>query len=761
MELEEKETGQEDRPSRETSRPTFSLLKKVRQNLIFPLAWSPLLSFCLVGYFLGVKWGILAGWSAFLAFFLLLPGRTKLNVYTLFTLVFLVVAAASVPSLGNSLERRLPNLLAAAFASYLVMELFLLTEGGNFLSSIGKGLIPEERKDTPPVRRVLDALAWAWGGIFALGLAANLGALVLGPDLSSSFSAFSTAGLVIAGALLTPPSLKALVRRSERKTVERAPLWRESATPAKTSPAARPPSRDGYDVAVVGGGLGGLACALRLSQAGLKTVLLEKNKGVGGYCQTFQWEGYPLHAGPTFVGGSLLAWPGWEEWRKLLQGLQFRRLEWGLTDGRLALRLGGGIRRDYAKLSEKFPRDADRIKELLRDLLELREETRKGFPLEMIRPGDLASYRDGFRRFPKTSHLRHISFSSFLRGYGLRDELYGLLSGLAEVWGIPAERLPAIIGCFLLSDLFMDGIYVPSAGFSSLAREMAKMTHLAGGRVVVQAPVEQVKAKKGDGGAFTVRFRGGELESRAVVFGLDPRRIPGGLLPSSHFDEEYGEALASLKPSCTYFSLHLVYPEDLRLPDRVFLLPSRPKRIRLGEVRHDVRLVFIAKDPHPAGRGCSLLVRTPLPPSSFHLFQEDGELASELSSLLKEELFSIHPAAKGFIREFKTTPVHLHRLTGAGQGACFGFEATVHRWPFYLPGPSLPVPGAFLAGAWCSFGGGMHGSLLGGMAAAQRVLAFLGQNGDGTRASEYLESEEPVTKSQPAMTNSPSLSVDV
>ncbi|MEJ5186172.1 MAG: FAD-dependent oxidoreductase, partial [Candidatus Geothermincolales bacterium] len=112
------------------------------------------------------------------------------------------------------------------------------------------------------------------------------------------------------------------------------------------------------------------------------------------------------------------------------------------------------------------------------------------------------------------------SFSSFLRGYGLRDELYGLLSGLAEVWGIPAERLPAIIGCFLLSDLFMDGIYVPTAGFSSLAREMAKMTHLAGGRVVVQAPVEQVKAKRGDGGPFTVRFRGGELESRAVVFGL-------------------------------------------------------------------------------------------------------------------------------------------------------------------------------------------------------------------------------------------------
>lgn len=712
---------------KEVSQAGPSLPNKIRESVLFPLAWMPVLSLCAVGYFLGVKWGILAGWSFLFLLLVLLPGKSRVNAFTLFTGVFLVVAAASLPSLGKSVEVKLPNLLAAAFASYLVMELFLLTEGGSFLLRLGSGWIPRERLETPPVRGALHFLAWAWGGVFALGLAANLGALALDPGMAATFSASASAGLLVVGAVLTPPALGALVRRQERRMVEGAPLWRERMGTRGGALARGQSSQEVYDAVVVGGGLGGLACALQLSKAGLRTVLLEKNRGVGGYCQTFQRDGFPLHAGPTFLGGSLLAWSGWQRWREVLGRLDFRRLEWGLTDGRMALRLGWGARRDYLKLAEKFPRSAEGLKGLFRDLLELREEVREGLSLEMLRPGELTSYREGFRRFPRASRLRHMSFHSFLEGYGLGEELAALLAVLAEGWGSPSDRLPALTGCILLSDLLINGIYAPTGGFSRLAAEMARLTEKSGGKVLVEAPVDQVKPGGEGKVPYRVRFRGGELETRTVIFDLDPRRIPGTLIPASLFEEGYREALASLKPSCTFFSLHLIYPEDLRLPDRVFLAPSRPKRIRLGDTGHEVRLVFMAKDPHPGGAGCSLLLRTPLPASSFHLFQEDRDLASELSALLKEELFSIHPSAKGYIREFTTTPVHYSSLSGASQGSCFGFEPTLGRWPFDLPGPSLPPPGTFLAGAWGACGGGVAGALLAGEAAARRVLSFLGR----------------------------------
>lgn len=705
--------------------------KKVRGLVLFPSAWLPLLSFCAVGYSAGVKWGILAGWVCLALFLLLLPRGSRLNAFTLFTSVYLIISAASIPSLGPSLEKRLPNLLAAAFSSYLVMELFLLTEGRNFLLPLGSAFIPEERKDTPPVRRALDFLAWSWGGVFALGLAINLGAISLGPGISTVFSASVSGGLVMMGVLLTPVALRFQVTRGERKMVERAPLWREGRREkdqkARGVSSERAGTRAECDVVVVGGGLGGLVCALALARRGLRTSLLEKNRGVGGFCQTFEWEGYPLHAGPTFLGGSLLSWPGLEGWRDLLNRTELRRLEWGLTDGRLALRLGAGARRDYAKLSDKFPRDAGALKELLRFLLEMRDEVREGLYFDSMRPGDLADYREGFRRFPRLSRLRHMPYRDFLEECGLGDDLRDLFLALVEGWSGNPGQIPALTGCLLLSDLLIDGIYAPARGFSVLTRELAAQIQENGGSVLLQALAEQVKVPEENADLFRVRIRGGmDLGSRAVVFDLDPRRIPGNLLPSTLFDDEYLKAIASKKPSSAFFSLHLTYPEPLRLPDRVFLIPARPPRIRLGDNAHTVRMIFIAREPQREDNGCSLLVRTPLPPSSFRFFQEDQDLISELSALLKEALFALLPSAKGYSREFTTTPIHYHRLSGAGQGACFGFEPVAGRWPFDLPGPSLPVPGTFLTGAWTASGGGMMGAILSGLASAERVLSFLG-----------------------------------
>jgi cation diffusion facilitator CzcD-associated flavoprotein CzcO len=45
---------------------------------------------------------------------------------------------------------------------------------------------------------------------------------------------------------------------------------------------------DCYDVIVIGAGLGGLTAAARLAQAGRKTLLVERNYGVGGAASTYK-----------------------------------------------------------------------------------------------------------------------------------------------------------------------------------------------------------------------------------------------------------------------------------------------------------------------------------------------------------------------------------------------------------------------------------------------------------------------------------------
>ena len=45
---------------------------------------------------------------------------------------------------------------------------------------------------------------------------------------------------------------------------------------------------DCYDVIVIGAGLGGLTAAAKLAEAGRKTLLVERNYGIGGAASTYK-----------------------------------------------------------------------------------------------------------------------------------------------------------------------------------------------------------------------------------------------------------------------------------------------------------------------------------------------------------------------------------------------------------------------------------------------------------------------------------------
>jgi phytoene desaturase len=56
-----------------------------------------------------------------------------------------------------------------------------------------------------------------------------------------------------------------------------------------------------YDVIVIGGGIGGLTVGALTAKDGRKTLVLEQNERIGGFCSTFEHQGYHFDVGTSLI----------------------------------------------------------------------------------------------------------------------------------------------------------------------------------------------------------------------------------------------------------------------------------------------------------------------------------------------------------------------------------------------------------------------------------------------------------------------------
>ena len=113
-----------------------------------------------------------------------------------------------------------------------------------------------------------------WGVLFladALVIALHAGAL-------------ATTGLFVFGAVASIFGPKIFVRAAVQHKIDTAERYR---WPAPRFAGAKGEGEGEVDVAVVGAGIGGLAAAALLADAGLKVAVFEAHVVPGGYCHTF------------------------------------------------------------------------------------------------------------------------------------------------------------------------------------------------------------------------------------------------------------------------------------------------------------------------------------------------------------------------------------------------------------------------------------------------------------------------------------------
>ncbi|WP_229073760.1 NAD(P)/FAD-dependent oxidoreductase [Actinoplanes sp. DH11] len=278
------------------------------------------------------------------------------------------------------------------------------------------------------------------------------------------------------------------------------------------------------DIVVIGAGVGGLAAAARLADAGHRVVVHERAATVGGKLAVHERDGYRFDTGP-----SLLTLPQvFDDLDLDLRPEPLDPVVRHVFPDRTVLdsssvhsvfleRIGAALGPDAAADWDRFWRRAARIWRASWDAVLRRPVTAASLARLSWRVGDLAAIAPG-------RSLRSLG-RTYLRDRRLRM----LLDRYATYTGTDPRRAPAALAAIPYAELTHGGWYLPG-GLGTLAGALHARCTDAGVRVELRSGVAAIEADRAVRG---VRLESGEfVPADVVVSNVDAGVLYRDLLPS-------------------------------------------------------------------------------------------------------------------------------------------------------------------------------------------------------------------------------------
>lgn len=460
-------------------------------------------------------------------------------------------------------------------------------------------------------------------------------------------------------------------------------------------------------VVVIGGGVGGLAAAVRLAALGHDVTVHERAGTVGGKLATHERDGFVFDTGP-----SLLTLP--EVFADLGLALDPVPLEpvvrHVFADGtvldsssdpavfaeRIAAELGVGAAADWSR----FWRRAGRIWDASWGPILQREVTPASLARLSLRLGDLRAIAPG-------RSLRDLG-----RRY-LRDpRLRMLLERYATYTGADPRRAPAALAAVPYAELAFGGWYL-RGGLGTLATALRERCEALGVRINLNSSVVSVSTR--DGRADGVRLENGDFApADIVVSDVDAAVLYRDLLPSpQRLTRLTDRSLAGFvlllgvegdTPQLAHHTVFFPRHYDHEF-DAIFGDPGRGRRAR--PATHPAIFVTRATDPavRPDGaEGWFILVNAPRHGRDAGAVDWTrpglaGAYADHILAELASRGLDVRDRVR--FREVRT-PADLAAATSAPGGAIYGTAGSLLR-----PANRGPVDGLYLVGGSAHPGGGL------------------------------------------------------
>jgi phytoene desaturase len=492
---------------------------------------------------------------------------------------------------------------------------------------------------------------------------------------------------------------------------------------------------DAIRVAVVGSGFGGLAAAIRLQAAGVRTVLFEARDKPGGRAYVHEEQGYVFDAGPTVITAPHcfddlfeLAGRRREDYVELLPVQPFYRLHW--PDG-TELDYGGG-EAFVEQIGRLFPGDLagyERFVAYSRSVFE------QGY--EKLAHEPFLRFSDMLKVAPSLARLRadrsvYATVARFVRQEKLREALsfHSLLVG-----GNPFETSAIYTLIHYLERKW--GVFFPRGGTGALVQALVALYRELGGELRLSCPVESVTIERGARTLHRVSSRAAQHEPfDAVVSNSDLHHTYAKLYASEPRARATTRRLERARWSMSLFVLYFGTDRPYDLAHHTVLFGPRYRGL-LDEVFHGHRLpadfsLYLhapsVTDPSlaPAG-GASFYVLSPVP----HLGNAPLDwttLADTYAGQILEALEQVMPDLRRHIVVKRyLTPEGFQRDLFAYQGSAFSLAPELTQSAWFRPHNRDPeLPGLYLVGAGTHPGAGVPGVINSARASATLLLRDFG-----------------------------------
>lgn len=503
-----------------------------------------------------------------------------------------------------------------------------------------------------------------------------------------------------------------------------------------------------WDAIVIGSGMGGLSAASLLAQEGLRVLLLEQNRIVGGCTQSYERGGYRWNIGMHYIGEVQSERTATHQ---LFDAVTGGAIDWNPLPAiynRMVIadrhyEIPAGEKEYAAALKGYFPAEADAID---RYVALIRQAPRTAGPYfaQKALPETAAQpvYDELCAPFHAYSDRLTIDVLSELTS---DPELIAVWCANWGDYSLPPSQSSFAMHC-MLNKHYLNGASYPSGGGLAFARAVEPIISSSGGAIVHSAEVERILVR--DGRAVGVRLASGEdITAPLIVSNAGVRNTFGRLLePAAATAHGLPAQLAQVGDSYALVGANIGLSRpaaELDIdPANVWAHPTRDFDANLAAHAEDFDAPFpflfvtfpSVKDPtwdrdFPGRATVEMYGFTnfehfaPWRDTSWRRRGDDYEARKRaIEKRLLSALFELVPKARDCVDVVEvSTPLSYETFLKRERGGFMGVEASPARFRAKWLRAHTPISGLYLSGQDVTTDG-VIGALVGGVVAASAVL---------------------------------------